>query len=181
MVTLVEMLILTGQRRAEVGGMRWSEVDIEAKTWTLPRSRVKNDTAHVVPLCDASVAILKSAHRVEGDYVFTFCGDKALVGYGLLKRKIDDLLPEEMPHWTLHDLRRTFASGSARHCDSRGRKAFEPHMRIAIGRRWNLQPARLCARNARGGGDMGALCRGVGERRTGWKCFRHPATKRRLT
>ena len=45
---LVHLLILTGQRRDEVAEMQWSEVDLDGKTWTLPRSRAKNDQAHSV-------------------------------------------------------------------------------------------------------------------------------------
>lgn len=44
---LFQMLALTGQRREEVGAMRWREVSGEM--WTLPRDRVKTDKAHEVP------------------------------------------------------------------------------------------------------------------------------------
>ena len=36
---LVKLLLLTAQRRSEVGGMRWSELDLDARTWTLPAAR----------------------------------------------------------------------------------------------------------------------------------------------
>ena len=44
------LLILTGQRRAEVAGIKWSEVDRAAATWTIPADRAKNGVAHIVPL-----------------------------------------------------------------------------------------------------------------------------------
>ena len=47
---LVRMLLFTGARRDEVGKMRWSELYLDAKLWTLPRQRSKNDVAHTVPL-----------------------------------------------------------------------------------------------------------------------------------
>ena len=57
---LVKLLILTGQRLSEVGGMRWEEVDLANKLWTLPAERVKNGERHEVPLSDAAIAILSA-------------------------------------------------------------------------------------------------------------------------
>ena len=54
---LVRLLILTGQRRGEVAGMRWSELDLDAGTWNLPGERVKNHNAHSVPLPAEAVAL----------------------------------------------------------------------------------------------------------------------------
>jgi len=44
---IIKVLAMTGQRRSEVSGMRWSEIDFEAATWTLPSSRVKNAKLHM--------------------------------------------------------------------------------------------------------------------------------------
>jgi integrase len=66
------LLILTGQRRQEVAGMRWSELNLDFKLWVLPRGRVKNDTEHVVPLSEAAVEIIKSVPRVKNvDFLFS--------------------------------------------------------------------------------------------------------------
>jgi integrase len=108
---LVQLLALTGQRRDEVGQMRWLEIDIEKQLWTLPRERVKNDLPHEVPLSDAAVDILKSAPRIS-DLVFSTNGATAASGFSKAKRRIDAQL--NMPAWRLHDLRRTAASGMAR-------------------------------------------------------------------
>jgi integrase len=62
---IVLLLILTGQRREEVAGMRWSELDLHKRLWTLPRSRVKNDTEHTVPLSEAAVEIIKAVRRIK--------------------------------------------------------------------------------------------------------------------
>jgi Arm DNA-binding domain len=43
----LRLLLLTGQRRGEVGGMRWDELSEDGSTWTLPASRAKNARAHV--------------------------------------------------------------------------------------------------------------------------------------
>jgi integrase len=112
---IVRLLILTGARRSEVTSLTWREIDLEAKTWTLPAARAKNKREHAIPLSAAAVELLKSAPRIaDSEFVFTFSGDKPLVGYALVKDRIDDLLPEKIAPWRLHDLRRTFASGLAR-------------------------------------------------------------------
>jgi integrase len=59
----VRILMLTGQRRAEVGGMRWDELDLEQGLWMLASDRVKNGKRHLVPLVPEVVAILKKMPR----------------------------------------------------------------------------------------------------------------------
>jgi integrase len=110
---LVRLLALTGQRRDEVAGMRWSEIDMDACTWTLARERVKNNQPHEVPLSAAAVAILTALPRI-GDFTLTTTGTVPASGFSKRKRQFDALLPPDMPPWRLHDLRRTLASGMAR-------------------------------------------------------------------
>jgi integrase len=112
---LVQLLALTGQRRDEVGQMRWAEVDIEKRLWTLPPERVKNRKPQEVPLSEPALAILKGLARIDGSpFVFTFSGTSPATGFSKAKRKFDALLPAGMPAWRLHDMRRTVASGLAR-------------------------------------------------------------------
>jgi integrase len=112
---LVHLLALTGQRRDEVGQMRWAEVDIDKRLWTLPPERVKNRKPHEVPLSEAALTILKGLRRIDGSpFVFTFSGTSPATGFSKAKRKFDALLPADMPAWRLHDMRRTVASGLAR-------------------------------------------------------------------
>ena len=107
---LVKLLILPGQRRAEVGGMRWSEIDGEL--WTLPASRTKNGRKHDVPFGRIALDILASLPRI-GDFVFGATGARPASDYAQRKRRLDALLPADMPPWRLHDLRRTCATGMA--------------------------------------------------------------------
>jgi integrase len=102
---IVQLLILTGQRRGEVAGMRWSELDLDAALWTLPRERVKNDRRHEVPLSRQAVAIIKQVPRVS-DSVFGL--KEPHNGLQRAKERIG------VEAWTLHDLRRTTASGLAK-------------------------------------------------------------------
>lgn len=47
---IVHLLILTGQRRSEIGGLRWSEVDLERGLIVFPPDRVKNGKQHELPI-----------------------------------------------------------------------------------------------------------------------------------
>ena len=111
---LVRLLILTGQRRDEVAGMRWSEIDLEGCRWTLAPERVKNNRPHEIPLSEPAIAILTALPRIGDQFVLTSTGDAPSSGYSKGKRRLDALLPPDMPSWRLHDLRRTVASGLAR-------------------------------------------------------------------
>jgi integrase len=110
---LVRLLILTAQRRSEVAGLSWSELDLERAEWALPAERSKNRRAHVVPLAPAVVAILAALPRWVGTpYVFPTSRGQPLAGFSRAKRQLDTL--SGTTGWQLHDLRRTAASGMAR-------------------------------------------------------------------
>jgi integrase len=120
---LVKLLILTGQRLAEVGGMRWDELDLENKLWTLPAERVKNGERHEVPLSSTALEILKALPRIKTTkgFVFTTTRDAAVSGFSRAKDRLDVAVEASLTngakqpeHWTFHDLRRTMASGMAR-------------------------------------------------------------------
>ena len=112
---LVELLILTGARRDEVAGMSWSEIDLDGRLWVLPRERSKNDRPHEVPLSSPAIAILAALPRIEGaGFALTTNGASPSSGYSKGKRRVDSLLPPDMPPWRLHDIRRSVASGMAR-------------------------------------------------------------------
>jgi integrase len=64
-----EFLILTASRSAEIRDAQWSEIDLEARVWTIPKDRMKAGREHVVPLTDRAVEILKGLNR-EGEDIF---------------------------------------------------------------------------------------------------------------
>ena len=76
---------------AEVGGMRWDEIDLANKLWTLPAERVKNGERHEVPLSDAAVDILKALPRIKTTkgFVFTTTRDAAVSGFSRAKDRLD--------------------------------------------------------------------------------------------
>ena len=59
---ILRLLLLTGCRREEIGGLRWSEIDTEARTITLPRDRTKNGQEYVVPLSNSAMAPRDGSH-----------------------------------------------------------------------------------------------------------------------
>jgi integrase len=111
---LVKLLILTGQRRDEVARMTWGEVDLDARLWILPKERSKNGQPHDIPLSEPAVAVIEALPRIGDAFVFTTDGTSASSNYSANRRRLDTLLPADMPRWWLHDLRRTTASGMAR-------------------------------------------------------------------
>ena len=66
---LFRLLLLTAQRESEVAGMRWSEIDLEKRLWTLPRERTKSDRGHVVHLSELAMDVIAILSRL-GDLVF---------------------------------------------------------------------------------------------------------------
>jgi integrase len=112
--TLVKLLILTGQRRGEVAGMRWSELDLDKRQWLIPGERTKNKRAHLLPLSDAAVELLKAVPRVNDTLVFPARGREMEVmsGFSKMKPKLEAICP--ISDWGMHDLRRSAATGMAR-------------------------------------------------------------------
>jgi integrase len=119
--SLILFLLLTGQRRGEAASMKWTDYEREQKLWILPREHTKSDRAHEVPLCDRAITILENAPKM-GDYIFTSSGDRPFENFSRLKKVLDTRIKNartkngqvDISPWTLHDLRRTCASGMAR-------------------------------------------------------------------
>jgi integrase len=106
--TILKLLLLTGCRRDEIGGLRWSEIDLNERKITLPGSRTKNGQEHVVPLSDLAMVILAglTGQRREGrDHVFGRTLGSGFSGWSASKREFDELV--KIDPWTVHDLRRT--------------------------------------------------------------------------
>jgi integrase len=134
-----KMMLLTGQRRTEVGAMRWSELNLREKTWTLPKARTKAKRGHQVPLTDLAISIIEGVPKLSE---FVFSGrrrpDRATAaelvtgpigGWGKAKERLDRLAiedlkriaaetgddpPDTFDEWHLHDLRRTCATRLAK-------------------------------------------------------------------
>ena len=129
---LFKLLLLTAQRRDEVAEAQWSEFNLEKAVWVLPRHRVKNDKAHVVALSPAAVEILAALPRIRNNgWLLTSTGETPVSGFGRARERLAaamlDRLKKELVEagkvteaaertiepFTLHDLRRTAATGMA--------------------------------------------------------------------
>jgi integrase len=108
----LKTLLLLGQRRGETAAMRWSEIDKQTRTWTIPKERTKNAKGHTVPLPKQVLKIIEAMPQVVGDdRVFASCPD--LLGFDQNKKRIDLRMQPTTP-WVVHDLRRTMATGLQR-------------------------------------------------------------------
>ncbi|MDX2265915.1 MAG: tyrosine-type recombinase/integrase [Hyphomicrobiales bacterium] len=107
---MAKLLVLTAQRRGEVTQMRWSQIDLEAKTWTIPAAISKNGREHLLPLSSHAVAVLKSLPRLHKDLLFPARGNDNAVISGFSRGKIRFDKLSGVSDWTLHDLRRTTAT-----------------------------------------------------------------------
>jgi integrase len=102
----VRLLILTGQRRGEVGAMRWSELRAPEGLWTIPAARTKNHREHVVPLVPAALALIEAQpRRNDRDFLF---GKRGYTAWPQSKAALDGRIA--LPPWRLHDVRRTAAT-----------------------------------------------------------------------
>ena len=125
----LKLLILTGQRREEVGRMRWTELKLSEGIWTLPATRTKNGQPHDIHLSAWAIEIIRTVKPIEDcDLVFTTNGETSISGWSKAKRRLDEETAaarraqarergedvdkvRPMPDWRIHDLRRSVATG----------------------------------------------------------------------
>jgi integrase len=107
---IVRLLLLTGQRRTEVGKLAWSEIDFARKLIVFPAVRMKNGRAHELPLSRQALAIVERQPR-RNSSALLFSDSVGFKDWDKGKQRLDARL--RIAHWTLHDLRRTCATGMA--------------------------------------------------------------------
>ena len=130
-----ELLAITGQRRSEVAGLDWSELNRDECLWTLPEERCKNGVTHLVPLSAMAVSILDHLAGVTDQkkltwpakgLVFTTTGKTPISGFSRAKKLLDAEMLKiameqaveageqsetiEIADWRIHDLRRTITT-----------------------------------------------------------------------
>jgi integrase len=115
---IVKLLALTAQRKNEIANLERSEINWVKNQIELPGRRTKNGLAHIVPLSPPAVAILKS---VGGDGKCVF---KQRNNWQFDKDALGDLI--QIPHWVLHDLRRTGKTNLSKVCK------IPPHVSEAV-------------------------------------------------
>jgi integrase len=120
---LFQLLLLTGQRRDEMAEARWSEFDLDKALWTLPRERAKNNKSHLIHLSPLAIEILGTLPKLGSKgLLFTTTGDTSVSGFGRARDRLATVMRDELRQsdpageiqpFTLHDLRRTAATGMA--------------------------------------------------------------------
>ena len=109
--TAIQLLILTGARREEIGSLRWSE--IQDANLHLAGERTKNGQPHNIPLSLLAVDLIEACPRVlDSEFVFTTTGKTAVTGWSRAKQSLQDA--SKVQDWRIHDLRRTVATGLQR-------------------------------------------------------------------
>jgi integrase len=124
---IIRLLILTGQRRAEIGDLSWPEIDFDKRQIELPASRTKNGLDHIVPLSNEALAILEAVPESEHRSFVFGIGAGGYGGWSKSKSELDERIAEarakagmdDMDPWVVHDLRRTVVTGLG---ESRERK-----------------------------------------------------------
>jgi integrase len=111
---LFRLLLLTAQRKGEVAGMRWGEIDFESAWWTIPKERSKNGLAHRVPLAPTAISILRGLHkdRAVGP---VFPGSIAGQPLNNIAKPLRRLIKRSQVQFRIHDLRRTAATCMTSH------------------------------------------------------------------
>jgi integrase len=111
---ILRLLTLLGSRRQEVGGMRNSELDLDAGTWTLPGERSKNHRPHTIALPAAALEIIKSVPRGDRDHLFgSPWVNRGFTSWWTGKQELDRRLGDAVRPWRVHDIRRTVATRMA--------------------------------------------------------------------
>ena len=113
---LIQVLMLTGQRRNDIAHMKRGEIDWDGAMLVVPSERYKSEVAHEVPLTPKTIEILKALPAFKDGYLLSSSGgQRPITGMALMKAKLDAITADRrkrnglgaMPGWVLHDLRRT--------------------------------------------------------------------------
>lgn len=107
--TIVRLLIVTGQRKSEIGTLKWQF--LSDSSITLPET--KNGREHTFPLGKLAKSLIRSVPAARGA-TYLFPGKREGKPYNGWGKHVKDLKKNSgTDGWTLHDLRRTFATGLA--------------------------------------------------------------------
>jgi integrase len=126
--SLYKLIMLTGIRKDEGASATWHEFDLQRGIWTIPAGRMKGEAAHIVPLSEEVIALLRSLPRFSGqgagDFLFsTRNGARPINGFSKAYDRLRNLMNVELArfhadrgdqlnhivveHFHMHDVRRT--------------------------------------------------------------------------
>lgn len=102
--------ILTAARSGEARGARWDEINLAAKTWTVPAARMKAGQEHVVPLSSAALDLVAALPREAGGFVFIGRQAGRGLAYGAMGSELAALRRRDL---TVHGFRSSFRDWAA--------------------------------------------------------------------
>jgi integrase len=102
-----QLLLLTGQRTAQVAQMAWADISMTKRLWRVPREISKTDQPLLVPLSDTAIRLLEAVPKFEGGkFVLSYhAGKRPFKNYHDVKQRLDQL--SGVSGWTWHDMRRS--------------------------------------------------------------------------
>ena len=109
-VYALEFIALTASRSGEVRGARWSEIDLESSTWTVPADRMKSGVEHRVPLSSGALNVLAQAKDLSDDRGLVFPASR---GRELSDNTLSKLLRENSIDCVPHGFRSSFRDWAA--------------------------------------------------------------------
>lgn len=150
---MVKLLLLTAQRRNEVGNMDEAELDLDGAVWTLPGDRAKNGRKHEIPLSPLAVQLLRDKPRLAGRSLVFGQGVGGFSGWSNSKQRLDKRIADAgatLAPWTVHDLRRTATTLMAEHVGVQPHiiSAIKNHTPDGMARVYNLATYRVEKRDA---------------------------------
>lgn len=118
----LKLLMLTGARRDEVFSADRAEFDIGSEIWTIPPDRAKNGVAHIIPLSASALDVLATIPEIDEATKLFPTRTKARQteagpsGFSKAQKRVREAVDKELKrkdgeHWTMHDIRRTVATG----------------------------------------------------------------------
>lgn len=109
---VIMIALLTGCRSGEIVAARWQDISFDNAEWNI--TDTKNKRPHKVFLSDQVKSILESIPKGKGEWVFPSVSKTGHLGQKAMGDPIGKFREDlGIPHWTIHDLRRTFATGVA--------------------------------------------------------------------
>jgi integrase len=139
----LRLALLTGARVSEVTGAPWTEVDLDARLWTVAPSRAKNGSSHPIPLSGAAVTLLRGLKARAGSSPWVFPSTSERTGRPV--QKVQDGVRRVRVRAGLadfegfHDVRRTVRTGlAALNVPAEVAEAVLGHLPPKLSRTYNL-------------------------------------------
>ncbi len=112
-IIAVKLLILTAARSSEIREAEWSEFNFDTNMWTIPAKRYKTGIEHKTPITPAIKELLAQIPKMKDDKKHLFNLDSKAIGRSIrrsLQPLKDGTIRLDIPHFTIHDIRRSVAS-----------------------------------------------------------------------